>query len=129
MKKKINKFDISLIFVIIIVNCFLIYYNSKNISYSENNEALIYSDNKLIGRYILKKDYENEFTVRTEKGYNTIVIKNNNIWIKDTDCPDKYCQQQGKISGSGQVIVCLPNRLLIKIVGNLKDNEIDFIAH
>ena len=129
MKKRINKYDITLIIVIIIVNCFLIYYNSKHIVYSDNNEAFIYSDNKLVGQYVLKKDYENEFTIKSNEGYNTVKIKNNKIWIEDTDCPDKYCKLQGQISGVGQVIVCLPNKLLIKIVGNEKDREVDFIAH
>lgn len=129
MKKRINKYDITLIAVIIAVNCFLIYYNSKNLVYSYNNEALIYSDNKIVGQYILKKDYVNEFTVKSDEGYNTIKIENNKVWIQDADCPDKYCIHQGKISGVGQVIVCLPNKLLIKITGNEKNREIDFIAH
>lgn len=126
MKRKINRYDISLIVIIVIINCFLIYYNSKNIVYSENNKAMIYSDNKLVGEYVLSKDFQDEFTIKTENGYNTIKIENKKIWIKDADCPDKYCQHQGEISGDGQVIVCLPNKLLIKIVGN--DKDIDFIA-
>lgn len=129
MNKKINKYDVSLILVIIIFNCFLIYYNSKNIVYSNNNEALIYSNKELVGKYILKKNYEHEFTINTDDGYNTVKIKDNKIWIEDADCPDKYCMHQGEISGDGQVIVCLPNKLLIKIVGNEKDKEIDFISH
>jgi len=129
MKKKINKYDIILIVIITVINCFLIYYNSKNIVYSDNNEALIYSNNELVGQYVLKSDYKNEFTISKDDGYNTIKIENNKIWIEDTDCPDKYCKLQGDIGSDGQVIVCLPNKLLIKIVGNNKDKEIDFIAH
>lgn len=128
MKRKINRYDITLIVFIIIINCSLIYYNSKNIVYSENNKAMIYSDNKLVGEYVINKDFKDEFTINTENGYNTIKIEDNKIWIKDTDCPDKYCQLQGEISGDGQVIVCLPNKLLIKIIGNDKDKDIDFIA-
>jgi len=129
MKKKINKYDIILIAAITIISCSLLYYNSKNIVYSDNNEALIYSNNKLVEQYVLKSDYKNEFTITTDDCYNTIKIENNKIWIEDTDCPDKYCQLQGDIGSDGQVIVCLPNKLLIKIIGNNKDKEIDFIAH
>ena len=128
MKRKINRYDILLIVFILIVNCSLIYYSSKNIVYSENNKAMIYSDNKLVREYVINKNFQDEFTIKTENGYNTIKIEDNKIWIKDTDCPDKYCQLQGAISGGGQVIVCLPNKLLIKMVGNDKDNEVDFIA-
>lgn len=127
MNKKINKFDISLILVLVAFNCFLIYINSKNIAYSDNNEALIYSDNELIGKYVLKKGYEHEFTVHSDNGYNTVKIKDNKIWIEDADCKDKYCVHQGEIGSKGQVIVCIPNKLLIKIAGN--DHDIDFISH
>lgn len=126
---KINKYDIGLIVIIVIVNLFLIYYNSKNIVYSDKNEALIYSNNELVGRYVLDKNYKDEFTITSKNGYNTIKIEDNKIWVEDTDCPDKYCQNQGKIGGVGQVIVCLPNKLLIKIAGNESDRDIDIIAH
>lgn len=125
--KKINKYDIGLIAVIVIVNLFLIYYNAKNIVYSEKNEALIYSNNELVGKYVL--DMNNEFTIKIDDGYNTIKVEENKIWVSDTDCPDKYCQNQGKISGVGEVIVCLPNKLLIKIDGDRSNHDADIIAH
>ncbi|MDD2493749.1 MAG: NusG domain II-containing protein [Tissierellia bacterium] len=126
--KKINKYDIGLIAVIIIVNLFIIYYNAKNMVYSDKNEALIYSKNELVGKYVLDMNYKNEFTITTNNGYNTIKIEEGKIWVTDTDCPDKYCQNQGKISGVGEVIVCLPNKLLIKIVGH-ENKDVDIIAH
>ncbi|KXB92024.1 hypothetical protein HMPREF3033_00867 [Veillonellaceae bacterium DNF00751] len=55
------------------------------------------------------------FTVRTTRGYNTIVVKNDTIGIIDADCPDKICIKQGFISQPGATAVCLPHRLLIEI--------------
>nr|WP_312575937.1 NusG domain II-containing protein [Sedimentibacter sp.] len=128
MKRKINKYDISLIILIILISGFFIYYNSKNIAYSNDNRAIIYSENEVVGEYILSKELKDEFTIKTSNGYNTIKIEDGKIWIEDADCPDKYCIHQGKISGDGQVIVCLPNKLMIKIVSDEEDKEIDFIA-
>lgn len=128
MKSKINKYDILLMVFIIILSCFFIYYNSRNIVYSNNNEAIIYSEGKIVGEYVLSYGFKDEFTIRTSNGYNVIKIENNKIWIEDTDCPDEYCKLQGSISRDGQVIVCLPHKLIIKIVSDDKDKEIDFIA-
>lgn len=129
MNKKINKYDVILILILIIINCFFIYYNSNKIIYSDSNEALVYSDNELVGRYILKKGYENEFTVTSDGGFNTVKIKDNKIWIEDADCKDKYCIHQGAISGNGQVIVCIPNKLMIKITGSSNEDDVDIISH
>jgi len=128
MRKKITKYDILLIVFIIIVSSFFIYYNGRIITYSDNNRAVIYSEDKFVGEYVLGSSYKNIFTIKTSKGYNTIKIEDGKIWVEDTDCPDKYCKSQGKISGDGQVIVCLPNRLIIKIESDKKNDKIDFIA-
>lgn len=128
MKKKINKYDITLILIIIIINSVFIYYNSKNIVYSDNNIVVIYSNNELVGEYVLSDYYKDEFTIKTEEGYNTIKIENNKVWIDDSDCKDQYCVHQGKISGVGEVVICLPHKLLIKIVGNDIGKDVDFIA-
>lgn len=128
MKKKINKYDIALIVFIIAVSSFFIFYNGRNVTYSNTNRAVIYSEGKIIGEYVLNDKYKNEFTVKTSNGYNKIKIENGEIWIEDASCTDKYCIHQGKISGSGENIVCLPNKLIIKVESEKKNKEIDFIA-
>ena len=66
-----------------------------------------------------------EFTFKTASGhYNTISVKHNSICIIDADCPHKECVKSGWISKPGEMIVCLPLKLIININGQ-KNNGID----
>ena len=66
-----------------------------------------------------------EFTLKTVDGhYNTVLVKHNSISIKDADCPHKECVKSGWISEPGQMIVCLPYKLIININGQA-NNGID----
>lgn len=127
MKKKINKYDIILIVGIIIINVFLIFYSGGKAIKDNSKIAYIYSNNKLVKEYVLTDDFKDEITIETDNGYNKLHIENGEIWIHDASCPDKLCIYQGKISGDGEIIVCLPNKLLVKIVGK-DEKKIDFIA-
>lgn len=50
-------------------------------------------------------------------GTNHLVIQDSQINISQATCPDKVCIHQGNINQSGEMIVCLPNRMIAKIVG------------
>ena len=50
-------------------------------------------------------------------GTNTLVIKTGQAYIADATCHDNVCVYQGKISRPGEMIVCLPNLMIAKIVG------------
>ena len=50
-------------------------------------------------------------------GHNHLVIENGEAWISEASCPDKICIHQGKISRDGEIIVCLPNRITVRISG------------
>ena len=129
MKKKINRYDIGLIAAIIIINVFFIFYGGRNVQKASSKIAYIYSENQLFREYVLDDDVSDEVKIKTEKGYNILHIEDGQIWIHDASCPDKICISQGKISHDGEIIVCLPNKMLIKIVDYSEDNEIDFIAN
>lgn len=78
---------------------------------------------KLYGNYDLSK--EQEIQIIDEKGdlILTCVIKNNSINVVTSNCPDKICIDEGSIGHTGQTIVCLPNQVVIRIIGD--DNNID----
>ena len=58
------------------------------------------------------------FTVEGPGGFtNTIQVEPGRIRVREAGCPDQVCVNQGYISDSTVPIVCLPNRLVIEIVG------------
>ncbi|MBO4938187.1 MAG: NusG domain II-containing protein [Oscillospiraceae bacterium] len=67
---------------------------------------------------------DQEFTVCTDSGSNTVTVKDGKIAVTDADCPDGYCMERG-FCDSGTQIVCLPHRLVIRFLGH---QEIDGIS-
>ena len=58
------------------------------------------------------------FTVTGASGLtNTILVEQGRIRVEEADCPDQVCVRQGFISDGTVPIVCLPNQLVIEIVG------------
>lgn len=50
-------------------------------------------------------------------GTNILCIEDGVAFLTDADCPDRLCVLQGKISKTGQVIACKPNRLTVTVYG------------
>ena len=51
-------------------------------------------------------------------GVNRLVVEDGKIWCEEASCPDKVCIRQGKQSQDGGQIVCLPNRMFVKVTGD-----------
>jgi len=65
------------------------------------------------------------YKVTTEDGgYNLITVKDGKIAVTEASCPDHYCMMRGFCAG-GTEIVCLPNRLVIRFLG---EQEIDGVV-
>ncbi len=60
-----------------------------------------------------------------EGGTNTVVIENGTVYMTEADCPDKICVNTGKISRTGETIVCLPHRVVVEIESSGITNEGD----
>ena len=54
---------------------------------------------------------------------NIVRIQNHEVWMEEADCPDGYCEEQGKISGHTQTIVCLPHKLVVEVLENENDQS------
>lgn len=67
-------------------------------------------------QYPLESGSTKEITV---DGHNKVIIQDGVVWMEEADCPDKLCINQGKISKSGQTIICLPNRVMVTIKGGI----------
>ena len=66
-----------------------------------------------------------EFTVTAPGGgTNTITVRDGHIAVTAATCPDHYCMHRG-FCDRGTQIVCLPNRLVIRFLG---EQNIDAVA-
>lgn len=84
-------------------------------------------DGTLYGEYSLTE--EQEIEIKTELGYNRIVIDQGQAYMEEADCPDGYCIHQGKISRGNETIVCLPHKLVVEVAGsNVQEDEPDVLA-
>ena len=84
--------------------------------------AEVWSNGKLM--YTLALSLDREVKVETEYGTNVVTVKAGKIAVTQADCPDHYCMDRGFCAGGTQ-IVCLPNRLVIRFVG---EQEIDGVV-
>ena len=69
---------------------------------------------ELAAEYSLSRD--GEYVLNG--GTNILVISNGKAYVMEASCPDGLCINQGKISLSGERIVCLPNRVMIEVIGD-----------
>ena len=68
---------------------------------------------------------DQEFTVENGSGgYNVITVSDGKIGVSEATCPDHYCMKRGYCD-SGTEIVCLPNRMTIRFLGQ---QEIDAVV-
>lgn len=83
--------------------------------------AEIVQDGKVIRTMDLEKAEEETFVISGENGTNTVQVEPGRIRVQAADCPDQVCVHQGWISDGTVPIVCLPNKLVIRIVGGEED--------
>lgn len=83
-------------------------------------------DGKPYATYSFKElPREKTLEIKTDIGYNIIRIANNTVVLSESSCDDGICKDI-VISKPNQSIVCLPNKLLIRLTGK---NEIDSVSY
>ena len=89
----------------------------------EEKRSVFRRRNPLYGRYSLDEDQ----VIEVQEGdfYNRVRIEDGKAYMEEADCPDGYCEEQGKINNRTQTIVCLPHKLVVEIeeVENSDDSQ------
>lgn len=113
-----NRFWILLFLLLLLISSCIAYYFSQ--ARQEHCVAHIYQDGVLIDTIDLAQiKEEQQILIEAENGGNNIVcIAPGKIRVQDATCPDHICVQQGWIRDGVYPIVCLPNKLVIRIESN-----------
>lgn len=56
-------------------------------------------------------------------------VERGKVFVAEADCPDRLCVRQGAIGRPGQMIVCLPNKVAVKIISDRDESKgVDAVA-
>lgn len=122
LKLKFSKGDLATILIVIMmaVGLMAAYGHGSNSSMGENAE--IYQNGRKIRMVSLRK--ETQFSIDGDY-HSVIAVKEGRIAIVESDCPGMDCVYSGWIDRPGRSIVCLPDRLEVRIVGPA---EVDIVV-
>jgi hypothetical protein len=81
------------------------------------------------GQELQRLDLESsqEITVTGPIGNTRIKVGHGAVQVLSSDCPEKICVKTGKIRHAGEIIVCVPNKVVVKIIGKT-ENQFDVIT-
>lgn len=86
--------------------------------------AVIKQNDQIIRRINLET-FEGSEEINVSGDYDEVIlVENGRIRFKKADCPDKVCVKTGWLEQNGDIAVCLPNRVMIKIEGEPADVDI-----
>ncbi len=91
--------------------------------------AEIVRDGEVVKRIDLSRVTEPEtFTVEDGAGgYNVVTVEPGRIRVEDANCPDRVCVHYGWLERSRIPILCVPHKLMIRIVG--ADDDPDAVSY
>ena len=85
------------------------------------------------GAEVLRKPLavNDSYEIRQDDGsVNVITVENGAVYMKEANCRDGLCIQQGKMRSAAKTIVCLPHKLVVTLSGEpaqQEDEDLDVI--
>ena len=116
MGNRISKKQIiaDLILVFVILTTALSVYLFVESSREAGSYAEVLLDGGRVAKFALSEDGVHVLN----GGTNTLVIEDGHAYVTGATCPDRTCEHTGRVSRVGERIICLPNKLEIRIVGD-----------
>ena len=122
MKLDFCKTDILAILMVAAIAILVLIAFWTGIGNESGSVVKIYQEGELIRELSLNTDVE--FVVQGDYE-NVVTIRDGKAGITQSDCPGADCVHSGWIGEPGRSIVCLPNRVEIRIEGA---SEVDFVV-
>ena len=116
--RKTKKHDLILIGSLLLISALMVAF----VLLRQNNGkwVIVTVDGVQTARYPLEQDG----TYSLNDGTNLLSVHGGAARMIEAECPDHLCVEMGEIRYSGQMIVCLPNRVIVTIEGVKGDADL-----
>ncbi|MEE0861986.1 MAG: NusG domain II-containing protein [Lachnospiraceae bacterium] len=101
--------------IILVISLVILTLVTSIFIYKKQTSNKIYVEVSINGEITNKYSIDENIEIMLKTG-NVLVIKDGNVCISNADCPDGLCVKQGTISKANESIICLPNKLVVRIV-------------
>lgn len=122
MKLEFCKYDFLAIGIVVAMAILVSVIFWTSVGAEEGSMLSVYQEGVLTKELSLDSDVE--FVIEGDYK-NVITIKDGKAAITESDCPGTDCVHSGWIHEAGRSIVCLPNRVELRIEGT---SEVDFVV-
>lgn len=112
---------VSIVMLVILVAGVYFYFFHQN----SQGTIVIQIEGKTTSTFPLFQEGRDEIIdVHGINGITRVLLQDGKVRVIDSACPDKICVSSGWLRSSAGTIVCLPNRVVIKIL-DYEDKDID----
>ena len=120
-----KKYRLDIIFIAAILTISLVAVGIMLLTRREGAEVVVSVGGKEVGRYSLAEN--GEYSVNG--GSNVFVIENGEVYMKTATCHGyQDCIEAGKIKYKNEMIVCLPNKVELRIVGEAPEKDVELVS-
>ena len=107
----------------------LLYSIGRREKNGQGSDYIVTIGGREVFRGKLNETGKHEFR-QQDGSYNLLVAEGGYVWMKEANCRDGLCVQQGKTNTAAKSIVCLPHKLVVSIIGKseLDEEELDVIV-
>ena len=92
----------------------------------DGGTARVEVDGQLVGVYAL--DRERTLDVQGAVGRTVLRLGGGQVRVESAPCQNQLCRQQGPISRRGQILVCVPNRVVVSVGGTAARADVDAVV-
>ncbi len=113
--RRFTPFDLLLVAGVVALAVFLIMSSVAKAS-GPGETAVVEVNGREVMKISLREN--RDYTVDGFRGKTYISVLSGEVRVTDSDCPDKLCVRMGWVSQSDASVVCLPNRVVIRVMGS-----------
>ncbi|MCI7523933.1 NusG domain II-containing protein [Roseburia hominis] len=129
MKKRISRNDVIFLVILLTATAGVLVAYERTVTRADAGASAsvrVTVDGSVYGTYALGEEQEIPI-VQDGVTTNVLTIRDGKADMTEADCPDKLCVHQKAISKNHEMIVCLPNKVVVEVTGS-EDNGFDSIA-
>lgn len=122
----IQKYKKDIILIGVILGVAVLLFVLFQVTKKPGKYVVITQNGKEIAKYALNEDRQISIPYQ-ENQYNVLVIQDQKAYISSATCPDQLCVKQRSISKVNETLVCLPNKMVVKVIGD-EPSDVDIVS-